>query len=136
GAITAVFQLSYQSSFAASGITTTVALLYLSPAFTLAASGPVLGEWPTARQLILAALSVVGVWLTVTGAKGADVELGPIGLAWGVTAGATYAAYTLFGRWSAGRHGPFTTLLYTTLGSCVLLALGLELSGVGIVIPS
>ena len=135
GAITALFQLSYQSSFAASGVTTTVALLYLSPALTLAASGPVLGEWPTRRQFALAALSVIGVWLTVTGAKGAAFELDPTGFAWGVLAGVSYAAYTLFGRWSAGRHGSYTTLLHSTFGSCVLLAVGLRLFGMSVVIP-
>ncbi|MSR35239.1 MAG: DMT family transporter [Gemmatimonadetes bacterium] len=135
GAITAVFQLAYQSSLAAAGVTTTVALLYLSPAFTMAASGPMLGEWPTGRQVALAAISVVGVWLTVTGAKGAAVRLGLESVGWGVLAGATYAAYTLFGRWSATRHGSYATLLYTNFGACVLLALALPLLGIRVVAP-
>src|SRR5262245_27225134 len=57
------------------------------------------------------------------------------GLAWGVLAGATYAGYTLFGRWSAPRYGPYPTLLHTTLGSCLLLALGLRIVGQDIVVP-
>lgn len=136
GAITAIFQLAYQSSLAASGVTTTVALLYLSPAFTLAASGPLLGEWPNARQLALAALSVAGVWLTVTGATGAAVALDVRGMGWGVLAGASYACYTLFGRWCAPRLGSFATLLHTNLGACVILAVALPLLGHLIVLPA
>jgi DME family drug/metabolite transporter len=136
GLITALFQLSYQSSFATSGVTTTVALLYLSPALTMAAAGPLLGEWPTRTQLALAALSVVGVWLIVTGAEGASLTLDARGLAWGILAGVTYAGYTLFGRWSSRRHGAFPTLLHTTIGSCVLLAIALWLLGMSVVIPS
>lgn len=136
GAITAVFQLAYQSSLAGSGVTTTVALLYLSPAFTLAASGPVLDEWPSPRRLALAALSVAGVWLTVTGAAGDDGRLDPRGLGWGVLAGAAYAGYTLFGRWASLRHGSYATLLHSNFGACVLLGLALPLFGVAIVLPA
>lgn len=135
GAITAVFQLAYQSSLAGAGVTTTVALLYLSPAFTLAASGPLLREWPTTRQLGLAALSVAGVWLTVTGARGVDTTVDLDRVGWGVLAGATYAGYTLFGRWAAPRYGSYATLFHTNLGACMLLALGLPLLGVSIVGP-
>jgi drug/metabolite transporter (DMT)-like permease len=135
GAITALFQIAYQSSFAESGVTTTVALLYLAPAITVAASGPLLGEWPTGRQLALAALSVVGVWLTVTGAEDASMDLGARGLVWGVLAGTSYAGYTLFGRWGARRHGSYATLLHTNLGSCLLIAIGLPLLGLRVVMP-
>jgi DME family drug/metabolite transporter len=103
----------------------------------MALSGPLLREWPKRRQLALAALSVVGVWLTVTGAKDAAVTLDdPRGLLWGVLAGATYAGYTLFGRWSAPRHGPYATLLHTTLGSCVFLAVMLPLLDFEVVLPT
>jgi DME family drug/metabolite transporter len=135
GAITAVFQLAYQTSLAGSGVTTTVALLYLSPAFTLTASGPLLGEWPTWRQLALAAVSVVGVWLTVTGARGVDTTLDLHGLGWGVLAGATYDGYTLFGRWASLKHGSYATLVHSNLGACVLLAFALPLMGIQIVAP-
>lgn len=136
GAITAVFQIAYQSSLASSGVPTTVALLYLSPAFTLAASGPLLREWPTARQLGLAAFSVTGVWLTVTGVEGADVTLDLRGLGWGILAGATYAMYSLFGRWGGPRYGPWATLLHSNLGSCVLMALVLPVAGYPVVLPA
>ena len=136
GAITALFQLAYQRSLALSGVPTTVALLSLSPAFTLTASGPLLGEWPTPRRLALAAVSVAGVWLTVSGVRRADVMLDPRALGWGVTAGATYASYTLFGRWAGPRHGPFATLLHTNFGSCVMLAVALPLAGYAIVLPT
>jgi DME family drug/metabolite transporter len=53
-----------------------------------------------------------------------------------VLAGTTYAGYTLFGRWSAPKHGPYATLLHTNFGACVLLALGLYLFGMSVVAPN
>lgn len=124
GVATAVFQVAYQMSTEAVGVPTTVALLYLAPAVVLAAAGPVLGERPTRRQVGLAAVSVVGVWLTVIGGQGVSLRVqGPDGLAWGVLAGLSFAAYTLLGRYAAPRWGSVATVLHATWSACLLLAL-------------
>lgn len=135
GGLTAVFQLAYQMAIDQVGVPTTVALLYLAPALVVAVSGPLLGEWPTRRRVVLAAISVVGVWLTVLGARGVDVRLGPEGIAWGITAGAGYAGYTLFGRHASRRYGSFATVLWSTAGACAFLALALPPMGLAPDLP-
>ncbi len=128
GAATAVFQVAYQMSTEAVGVPTTVALLYLAPAMVLALSGPVLGERPTRRQAVLAAVSVAGVWLTVLGGRDASIRLGgAASVVWGLVAGASFAAYTLLGRYASPRWGSVATVLHSTWSACVLLALAVPL---------
>ena len=136
GLATAVFQVAYQMALASTGVPTTVALLYLAPALVVAAAGPLLGEWPTRGRVALAALSVVGVWLTVTGARGAEVSVTPAGVVWGLTAAASYAGYTLFGRMASPRFGAVRTVVGSTAGACVILAIVLPLSGADLSFPA
>ena len=136
GLITAVFQVAIHTSLSLTGVATTIALLYLAPALVIAASGPLLGEWPTRGQVGLAGLSIAGVWLTVAGVRGATVTVTPVGIAWGVLTAAAYAGYTLFGRFGARRYGSYATLLHSTFGACVLLACALPVAGYPIVTPT
>lgn len=122
GVAVGLFQLAYQLSTDAVGVPTTVALLYLAPAIVAAASGPLLGEWPSRRRVALVAVTLTGVWLSVLGAREVTTRFGSHGLTWGVLAGASYAAYTLFGRFASPRYGSASTVLYSTAGGCVLLA--------------
>jgi drug/metabolite transporter (DMT)-like permease len=122
GLAVGVFQVAYQFSTDAVGVPRTVALLYLAPAFVVAAAGPLLGEWPSRRRVFLTALTLAGVWLTVIGAETVPATFGTGGFAWGVLAGAGYATYTLFGRVAAPRFGSACTVFYSTLGACVVLA--------------
>jgi len=135
GAAVAVFQVSYLMSTDAVGVPTTVALLYLAPAIVAAAAGPLLREWPTARRVGLVALTVVGVWLSVLGAKEIPSAFGGSGLLWGGLAGVSYASYTLFGRFATPIYGSVPTTVYSTAGACVLLALWLPLSGSAFTFP-
>ena len=123
GTAVGVFQVAYQQSIDAAGVPTTVALLYLAPALVAAASGPLLGEWPSARRLALIALTLAGVWLTVSGAEEIETRFGATGLGWGILAAAAYAAYTLFGRYATPRFGSARTVVYSTAGACAFLAL-------------
>lgn len=125
GIVVAVFQIAYQASIDAVGVPGTVALLYLAPAFVVAASGPVLGEWPSRRRVALAAVAVGGVWLSVWGAHGVQPMFGTSGLGWGLASGVCYAVYTLLGRYAVPRWGSAPTLVYSTAGACVLLAVAL-----------
>jgi drug/metabolite transporter (DMT)-like permease len=119
------------------GVPSTVALLYLAPAMVVATAGPLLGEWPTARRVGLAALAVGGVWLSVAGAETVSTTFGNAGLRWGVLAGVSYAGYTLVGRYAAPRWGSLTTVTYTTVGACAGLAMVLPATtGGGLVLPA
>lgn len=131
GAVIGVFQLAYQLSMDAVGVPSTVALLYLAPAFVVAAAGPLLGEWPTIRRMALAGLVVAGVWLSVLGAQAVPNAFGNSGVGWGILAGAAYAAYTLFGRFAAPRWGSMATVTWTTVGACALLAVAVPTMSAG-----
>jgi len=128
GAAVGVFQVGYQMSTDAVGVPTTVALLYLAPALVVAAAGPLLGEWPTRRRVLLAALTLAGVWLSVLGAEDVSATFGTSGLAWGILAAGGYATYTLFGRYATPRYGPAKTVFYSTAGACVVLAVVVPMS--------
>lgn len=136
GAVTALFHLGYQLSTDSIGVPSTVALLYLAPAVVVVAAGPLLGEWPTRRRIVLAGVSVVGVWMTVLGAEGAAFRTEPRGVFWGVLTGCGYAGYTLFARHFSPRHGSLPTLLYSSLGAALTLGLTYLVLGWRVETPS
>lgn len=136
GAVTALFHLGYQLSTEAIGVPSTVALLYLAPAMVVVGAGPILGEWPTGRRLLLAGVSVVGVWMTVLGAEGAAFRTQPRGVVWGVLTGAGFAGYTLFARHFSPRHGALPTLLYSSVGAGLVLGGAYALLGWEVELPS
>ncbi|MEX0843313.1 MAG: DMT family transporter [Gemmatimonadota bacterium] len=121
GVIVGIFQLSYQMSTDAVGVPATVALLYLAPALVIAASVKVFGERLTLAKGTLALASIAGVWMTVFGTRGVDVDLTLRGILWGCVCGGGYAAYTLFGKWYGREHGPLLPLFWSTLGGTILL---------------
>lgn len=123
GVAIGVFQIAYQLSTDAVGVPSTVALLYLAPAVVAAASGPLLGEWPDRTRIALLVVTLSGVWLSVLGADVVVATFGNSGVMWGVLAGVAYGTYTLFGRFAAPRYGSVRTVVYSTLGSVVFLAL-------------
>lgn len=135
GSLTALFHFAYQSAVDAVGVPTTVALLYLAPAIVVALAGPILGEWPSRRRVGLAVTSVVGVWLTVLGARGVGVSLDPRGIVWGVVTAAGYAGFTIFGRAASGRHEAVATGLWSTVGACVFLGAVLPLTPAKVALP-
>lgn len=127
GLTVGLFQLAYQLSIDAVGVPATVALLFLAPALVVASAGPVLGEWPTRRRVFLAGVVVAGVWLSVLGADRVTPAFGASGVFWGLGAAVGYAGYTLLGRYAARRWGPLQTVLYSTAGGCVILAVAVPL---------
>jgi len=135
GIAVGVFQIAYQVSIDATGVPTTVALLYLAPAIVALASGPLLGEWPGRRRIALVALTIAGVWLTVLGAEETTSTFGSGGLGWGFLAAAAYAAYTLLGRHASPRHGSLATAVYSTAGACLFLAISLPAAGRQVTLP-
>lgn len=130
-----VFQIAYQLSTDAVGVPSTVALLYLAPAVVAATSGPLLSEWPDRTRIGLLVVTLTGVWLSVLGADDVVAEFGTAGVWWGVLAGISYGVYTLFGRYAAPKYGALPTVVYTTLGSCLVLAVAVPLVSGPIVLP-
>ncbi|MGB1840544.1 MAG: DMT family transporter [Longimicrobiales bacterium] len=131
-----VFQIAYQFSTDAVGVPSTVAMLYLAPAVVAAASGPLLNEWPDQTRIALLVLTLSGVWLSVLGADAVTTTFGSSGLAWGVMAGVAYGAYTLFGRYAAPVYGSIPTVVYSTLGCVLFLAVAVPVTSGPIVWPT
>jgi DME family drug/metabolite transporter len=135
GATVGLFQVGYQLSVDAVGVPSTVALLYVAPAIVVALSGPLLGEWPTLARIALAALAVLGVWMSVLGAHDVTAAFGSAGVGWGLAAAASYAGYILIGRYAAPRWGSLPTVVYSTAGACLLLAVLLPFTPVPVTLP-
>jgi len=130
------FQIAYQFSTDAVGVPSTVAMLYLAPAVVAAASGPLLNEWPDRTRIALLVLTLSGVWLSVLGADAVTATFGSSGLGWGVMAGVAYGAYTLFGRYAAPLYGSIPTVVYSTLGCVLFLAVTVPVTSGPIVWPA
>jgi len=135
GLVVGVFQLAYQMSTAAVGVPATVALLYLAPAYVVGMSALFLGERLTLLRGGLALLSVAGVWLTVFGTRGVDVELSAQGILWGCVCGLTYGSYTLFGKVFGRQYGALVPLFWSTLGGTLLLSLTWAVRREPVVLP-
>lgn len=129
------FQIAYQLSTDAVGVPSTVAMLYLAPAVVALASGPLLNEWPDRTRIALLVVTLAGVWLSVLGADSVTAMFGSSGLGWGVMAGIAYGVYTLFGRYAAPLYGSIPTVLYSTLGCVLFLAVILPVTSGPIVWP-
>jgi DME family drug/metabolite transporter len=129
------FQIAYQFSTDAVGVPSTVAMLYIAPAIVAVASGPLLGEWPDRTRIALLVVTLSGVWLSVLGADEVVATFGSSGVVWGVLAGASYGAYILLGRFAAPRYGSIRTVVYSSVGSCLFLAVAVPATTGAIVLP-
>jgi drug/metabolite transporter (DMT)-like permease len=102
-----LFYAALNLAIDAGGVSLAFVLLYTAPAFVAVLAWPLLGERLTRRKAALVALAVAGVVL-VAQAGGGGVRATPAALGWGLTAGASYAAYYLFGKWVLHRYAPVT----------------------------
>jgi drug/metabolite transporter (DMT)-like permease len=93
-----LFYAALALAIAAGGISLAFILLYTAPVFVLLLSWPLLGERPSARHWSLVALACGGVALVAVVATGGLAVSTPA-LAWGLTAGLSYASYYLLGKW-------------------------------------
>lgn len=136
GLLVGIFQVAYQLSTETLGVASTVALLYLAPGIVVLAARPLLNERLTVRKALLAGIVVAGAWLTIAGARGADVDVRLGGLPWGILTGAGFAAYTIFGRWAAPRFGAFPLLLHSMIGGTLLVGIVFGAAGRSVGVPS
>ncbi|HET8985767.1 MAG TPA: DMT family transporter [Trueperaceae bacterium] len=95
----------------AGGISLAFVLLYTAPAFVAVLAAIFLGERLTGVKIALVCLSIVGVIL-VSGGGGTGVTPTWQAVAWGLTAGASYSSYYLFGKWSLRTYAPVTVFAY------------------------
>lgn len=103
-----LFYTALARAIEAGGISLAFILLYTAPIFVALLAWPLLGERPTAATGAAVALAVAGVVAVAAGggAGGASMTLGFAALAWGLTAGASYASYYLLGKSLLERYRP------------------------------
>lgn len=87
-----------------------------------------------ASDLVWAAMAAVGVWLLV-GVGAAAAALDPVGIGWGLCAGACWAAYILVGRSVSGSYGVATAGLSVAIAAVTVLPVGLAKAGAGLFAP-
>lgn len=104
-----LFYASLNLAIDAGGVSLAFVLLYTAPAFVAVLAALFLGERLTVLKVALVLLSMVGV-LLVTRGDGALVTVPAV--AWGLTAGLSYASYYLFGKWALRRYRPVTIFAY------------------------
>lgn len=102
-----LFYASLNIAIDAGGVSLAFVLLYTAPAFVAVLAASLLGERLTRSKALLVTVSIVGVALVST-AGGVGVTPTPAAVAWGLTAGLSYASYYLFGKWALRRYRPVT----------------------------
>ena len=102
-----LFYAALNLAIDAGGVSLAFVLLYSAPAFVAVLAALLLGERLTLRKSVLVALSIAGVVL-VARAGGGEARVGTAAIAWGLTAGLSYASYYLFGKWILARYAPVT----------------------------
>jgi DME family drug/metabolite transporter len=123
------YQLAFFAAVADTGVAVgTIVALGSAPALTGALEWVVTGERPTARWFPATALACAGVALLVLAGTG-DTGVSPPGVALGVLAGASYAAYTLTAKRLMGDgHAP-ERVMAMAFGMGALLLLPVLLIG-------
>lgn len=102
-----LFYAALNLSIDAGGISLAFVLLYTAPAFVALLAWPILGEPLGRRKLLLVGVALAGVAL-VAQAGGGGVVVSAASIGWGLTSGAAYASYYLFGKWVLHRCDPVT----------------------------
>jgi drug/metabolite transporter, DME family len=98
-----VFYGSYQLAVRAGGASLAAVLLYTAPAFVALMAWWRFGERPGAREWLAIGATITGVALV---SSGSSIHAGVAGIAWGLTAGATYALYYIFGKYAFAKYAP------------------------------
>lgn len=105
----------------AGGVGTAFVLLYTAPAFVAVLAAVFLGERLDRLKVVLVFMAMLGVMLVMSSEQ---MQVTVPALAWGLTAGLSYASYYLFGKWALRRYSPVTIFAYVMpMGALGLLPL-------------
>jgi drug/metabolite transporter (DMT)-like permease len=116
-------------AYAWTSVAVATTLLYLAPAFVTLGATALLREPLTRRKLAALALAVFGSGLVVEIDQPARLAGSVPGVALGLVAAVSYAAYSLLGKGLLARHRPPTILAYYLLfGTLGLLILKMAVS--------
>ncbi|MGA0605686.1 EamA family transporter [Phenylobacterium sp. VNQ135] len=89
-----------------------------------------------AGDLVWAAMAAAGVWLLVGTGLFGGAPLDPVGVGWGLCAGACWAAYILIGRGVSGNYGVAAASLSVAIAAVAVLPVGFAHAGVALFDPA
>lgn len=115
------FYFSYTQAVIQTSVTTAVVLLYTAPAFVTLMARHFWGERIGLRKLSSLVLAFAGCALVARIYDPAQVSLNLLGLAVGLSAGFTYALYTVFSKFALERFTSLTALMYMLLFGALFL---------------
>jgi drug/metabolite transporter (DMT)-like permease len=106
----ALFNGLWTFSVALNGAAVATVLAYSAPAFTVLLARLFLREALTALKLLAVVLSLAGCVLVANAYRAEAWQVNPLGILLGLGSGLAFAAYSLAGRWSAGRFASAWTV--------------------------
>ena len=108
----ALFMTVYLTAIRLSTVAAAAMLLYTAPAWVTLLARLVFAEPLGPQKIAAVLLTMLGSALVVRAYAPAALRLNLPGVAAGLAAGATYAAYSIFGKHALRRYDPTTTVLY------------------------
>jgi DME family drug/metabolite transporter len=118
----AAFYISYITAIDLIGMSVAAVLLYTAPAWVAVISALFLGERMTARKFIAVALATIGCALVARVYDIHGLQLNLWGILAGLSAGLTYALYSVFNKVGVRHHDGWTVLAFGLLFGSVFLA--------------
>lgn len=103
---------TYFQAIAHADVATAILLEYLAPVLTLVYAVVVRSERLTWALPAGVVLSISGCALVVGAFGPGGLAVSGTGIAWGLASAVFFAAYSILGRYAAGRYSPWTLLFY------------------------
>jgi DME family drug/metabolite transporter len=118
----AAFYISYITAIDLAGVSVAAVLLYTAPAWVAAISAIFLGEPLTKRKVVAVALATIGCALVARVYDLRGLQLNWLGILAGLSAGLSYALYSVFNKAGLRQYDGWTVLAYGLLFGAVFLA--------------
>jgi DME family drug/metabolite transporter len=115
-----LFYVALATAIDLGGVSLAWILLYTAPAWVAVAAVLVLREHVDVIRRVLVAVTVAGVVLVAVGG-GDGVRVTPASVAWGLTAGWSYAAWYVGGKRYLARYAPVTISAWTLVAGALVL---------------
>lgn len=116
------FYYSYVQAVVLTSVTTAVVLLYTAPTFVSLMAWKFWGEPLSAPKVIAVGVAFLGCALIARAYDVNALQLNWLGLLMGLSAGFTYALYTVFSKAALERYSSLTALVYALFFGAIFLA--------------
>ena len=118
-----IFKMAYDTTVSSVGISTGAVLLYTAPVFVAIMSTIVFKEKLRLNNFVALGMNLVGVFLMVTLGDINNLNIAPLGIAFGLLAAFLHAANTIMAKLSGGTEDPLTMAFYMLIISTIIQGL-------------